>query len=308
MEDQPTLQQIGFIGVGRMGGPMALNLHRAGFAVQAYDASPASVQTLAQAGLAAADSLTAAADAAVVVLMLPSDDALRQVMEGEGGLLGCLRSGQIVIDMSTSMVATSQRLAGLVAERGAALLDAPVSGGEQGAQAGTLSIMVGGDPAAFERCRPVLAAMGGAVTYIGGNGMGLIAKYVNQMLMEATFCAVAEAFALAARANADLEAIYQAVRSGLGGSRVLDLMLPQLRAGELGSGRELALHHKDGGYALAASETLGAWSPITRLSHELFAEALAAGHGGHSAAAVARVYEQRTGVKLVNDAPPGGGG
>jgi 2-hydroxy-3-oxopropionate reductase len=184
-----------------------------------------------------------------------------------------------------------------------AMLDAPVSGGEQGAQAGTLSIMVGGDPAAFERSRPVLAAMGGAVTYIGGNGMGLIAKYVNQMLMEATFCVVAETFALAAKAQADLDAVYQAVRNGLGGSRVLDQMMPQLLSGQLGSGRELSLHYKDGGYALAASDSLGSWAPVTQLTHDLFAQAIAAGQGVHSAAAVARVYEQRVGVRLVNDSP-----
>jgi 3-hydroxyisobutyrate dehydrogenase-like beta-hydroxyacid dehydrogenase len=303
MEQQTAIKRIGFIGVGRMGGPMALNLHRAGFVVRAYDVSPLALQVAAQAGLAAADSLAEVVAADAVILMLPSDDALRESMEGSGGVLGRLRAGQIVIDMSTSMLATSQRLAALVAERGAAMLDAPVSGGEQGAQAGTLSIMVGGEPAAFERCRPVLAAMGSAVTYIGANGMGLIAKYVNQMLMEATFCVVAETFALAARAQADLEAVYQAVRSGLGGSRVLDQMVPQLLAGQLGSGRELALHYKDGGYALAASEALGSWAPITQLTHELFAQAATAGQGIHSAAAVARVYEQRVGVRLVNDAP-----
>jgi 3-hydroxyisobutyrate dehydrogenase-like beta-hydroxyacid dehydrogenase len=299
MEQQTPIKRIGFVGVGRMGGPMALNLHRAGFAVRAYDVSPVSLQVVAQAGLEPADSLAAVVDADVVLLMLPSDDAFRELMEGDGGLLGRLRAGQIVIDMSTSMVATSQRLAVLVAERGAVLLDAPVSGGEQGAQSGTLSIMVGGDRAAFERCRPLLAAMSGVVTYIGGNGMGLIAKYVNQMLLTATSCAIAEAFALAAKANADLEAIYQAVRSGFGGSRALDLILPQLISGDMGSGRELTLTHKDGNYALAASEALGGWTPILQLSHELSTQALALGQGSHSVAAITRVYEQKMGVRLV---------
>jgi 2-hydroxy-3-oxopropionate reductase len=304
MEHQAPIKRIGFIGVGRMGGPMALNLHHAGFAVRAYDVSPEPLQAVAQAGLEVADSLAAAVvDADVIILMLPSDDALRQVMEGDNGLLGRLRAGQIVLDMSSSMLATSQRIAAAVAERGAAMLDAPVSGGEPGARAGTLSIMVGGEPAALERCRPALAAMGSTVTYIGGNGMGLIAKYVNQMLMEASFCVVAEAFALAAKAGANLDAVYQAVRSGLGGSRVLDQMVPQLLAGDFGSGRELTLQYKDGAYALAASEAMGAWTPITELTHELFAQAVSAGQGTHSAAAVARVYEQRAGVRLVNDAP-----
>jgi 2-hydroxy-3-oxopropionate reductase len=298
-QHQSPIHSIAVIGVGRMGGPMALNLLRAGFAVSAYDASPAQLDALASQGVAAADSARTAVRAAeLVIIMLPSDDALQQVIEGPGGLLDELRVGQTLIDMGTSKLATSQRLAALIAGRGAHMLDAPVSGGEPGARDGTLSIMVGGERAVFERCRPALAAMGTTLTYIGSNGMGLIAKLVNQMLMEASFCIIAESFGLAAKAGADLEAVYQAVHGGLGGSRVLDIMIPQLLSGDLGSGRELTLHHKDGGYALAAAETLGCWTPITELTHALFDQALAAGQGIHSAAAVARVYEQHDAVRL----------
>jgi 2-hydroxy-3-oxopropionate reductase len=298
----PAIRSVAVIGAGRMGGPMALNLLRAGFAVTAYDASLAQRKALAQQGLAMADSAQGAArQAGTVITMLPSDDALHQVLEGPSGLLELLVPGQVLIDMGTSTLATSQRLAGLVAERGAQMLDAPVSGGERGAREGSLSIMVGGERAVFERCRPLLAAMGTTITYIGGNGMGLMAKYVNQMIMEATFCTIAEAFGLAAKAGADLDAVYQAVRGGYGGSPVLEQMLPQLLAGNLGSGRELTLHHKDGAYALAAAQALDAWAPITELTHALFDQALAAGQGSHSAAAIARIYEQRLGVKLVQD-------
>lgn len=279
---------------------MALNLRRAGFAVRVHDVSPEALTAAAQAGLATAGSALAAAQSAdAIILMLPSDEALVGVMDGDAGLLTHLRPGQVVIDMATSLLSTSQRLAAQAAERGAALIDAPVSGGIDGAQAGTLSIMVGGEPAVVQRCQPVLAAMGRTVTHIGGQGMGLIAKYVNQIVMEAAFCAVAEAFGVAAKAGADLAAVYQAVRHGLGGSRVLDLMLPQLLSGDLGRGRELTLHYKDGGYALAAGEVLGAWTPMTALTHEIFAEAMQAGHGGHHASGVARVYEARAGVRLV---------
>ncbi|MFL5802326.1 MAG: NAD(P)-dependent oxidoreductase [Roseiflexaceae bacterium] len=300
--NQPAIRSVAVVGAGRMGGPMALNLLRAGFTVTAYDTSPAQLDALARQGLAAASSAQEAARRAeVVITMLPSDDALQQAIEGPGGLLEVLRPGQVLIDMSTSKLATSQRLAELLAGRGAAMLDAPVSGGERGAREGTLSIMVGGERAAFERCRPLLAVVGTTITYIGGSGMGLVAKYVNQMIMEAAFCTIAESFALAARAGADIEAVYQAVRGGLGGSPVLDQMLPQLLGADLGSGRELTLHHKDGAYALAAAEVLDAWAPITELTHALFDQALAAGQGVHSAAAVARVYERRLGVRLVQD-------
>lgn len=303
LSSRAALQAVAVIGAGRMGGPMALNLLRAGFAVTAYDTSPDQRAALAQQGLVTADSAQdAARQAEVVITMLPSDHALRQVLEGPGGLLEVLSLGQVLIDMGTSSLPTSQAMAKFVGARGAAMLDAPVSGGERGAREGSLSIMVGGERAVFERCRAVLAAMGTTITYIGGNGMGLMAKYVNQMIMEATFCTIAEAFALAAKGGADLDAVYQAVRGGLGGSPVLDQMLPQLLAGNLGSGHELTLHHKDGAYALAAAEALGGWAPITELTHALFDQALAAGQGGHSAAAVARIYEQRLGVKLVQDA------
>jgi len=295
LTNQAATRSVAVIGAGRMGGPMALNLLRAGFAVRVYDTSPAQRHALTQQGLATAgNAQDAARRAEVMITMLPSDDALQQAIEGLGGLLEILRPGQVLIDMSTSKLATSRRLAELVAGRGAAMLDAPVSGGERGAREGTLSIMVGGEQAVFERCRPVLAAMGTTITHIGGNGMGLVAKYVNQMIMEAAFCTIAESFTLAAKAGADLDAVYQAVRGGLGGSPVLDQMLPQLLSGDLGSGRELTLHHKDGTYALAAAESLGAWTPITELTHALFEQAMAAGQGEHSAAGVARVYEAKT--------------
>lgn len=297
--DDERMRRVGFIGVGRMGGPMAGHALAAGFAVTAYDPVAAQVAALVGQGATAAGSAAAAAVGVdALVTMLPSDDALIAVVEGPGGLLDALSPGQLLIDMSTSKLATSQRLAELVAARGALMLDAPVSGGEPGAQAGTLSIMVGGDAAAFEHARPLFAAMGRTITYVGGNGMGLIAKLVNQMLMGATFCAVAEGFALAAKAGADLDAVYAAVANGLGGSRVLDWIYPQLRAGDLGTGRELTLHTKDSGYALAAAANVGAWTPLTELTQRLFQQAIDAGHSHESAAAVARVYEQRVGVRL----------
>lgn len=297
---QSPIQTVAVIGVGRMGGPMALHLMRAGFTVRGYDTSTSQLAALAAQGLTIADSVAeAVADVDLIVTMLPSNDVLEQVIGAPGGLLDLIQPGQLLIDMSTSKLATSQQYAEQLRQRGATMLDAPVSGGEQGAQQATLSIMVGGDQSTFERCQPVFAALGKTITYIGGNGMGLIAKYVNQLLMEASFCAIAESFALAAQAGADLNAIYQAVRNGLGGSRVLDQMLPQLLTGDLGSGRELTLHHKDLSYLLASGEALGAWMPLAQQAHQIFDQAMAAGYGQQSAVAVARVYEQRMGVGLV---------
>jgi 2-hydroxy-3-oxopropionate reductase len=275
-----------------MGGPMALNLRRAGFAVAAYDVVAAAAQALAAHGIAAAPSVhDAMASADVVLMSLPSDEALQQLAHAPDGLLANVRPSQLIVDLSTSRVETSRQIAAEVAERGAAMLDTPVSGGEQGAHEGTLSVMVGGDRAAFDAVRPVLAALGTTITYIGPNGMGLVAKLVNQMLMEATFCAVGEAFNLAATAGADLEAVYAAVRGGHGRSHVLDMMYEQLRAGNFGQGRELTLHYKDGGYARDAARALGVATPITDASHAVFDAAMAAGLGTQSAAAVYRLFQ-----------------
>jgi 2-hydroxy-3-oxopropionate reductase len=297
---ETSVRTVAYIGVGRMGGPMAANAMARGFAVTAYDPSQAAVAALAARGARGAGSIAeAVAGADAVVTMLPTDEALSAVAEGPGGLLASLAPGQIAIDMSTSKLASSVRIAEALAERGVAMLDAPVSGGVSGAEQGTLSIMVGGERAVFERCQALLASMGTTVTYIGPSGHGLIAKLVNQMLMEATFCAVAESFGLVARAGADFEAVYEAVRGGLGGSRVLDLMMPHLLTGELGDGRELTLHYKDGAYALAAAESLGAWVPLTELTHQLYQQAMDLGAGGGHASGVARVFEQKIGARLV---------
>jgi 2-hydroxy-3-oxopropionate reductase len=191
-----ALQRIAFIGTGRMGEPMAAHLLRAGFTLAVADTNPDPLARLAGAGATIADSpATAAEGAELIIAMLPSDEALQEVA---GGLLGQLGPGQIFVDMGTSRLATSLRLAALLRERGAQMLDAPVTGGEAGAQQATLDIMVGGERAAFERCEAALRAMGRKATYVGGHGHGLVAKFVNQMIMEATFGVIAEAFSFAA--------------------------------------------------------------------------------------------------------------
>lgn len=299
MSSQP-IEKIAVIGVGRMGGPMATHLSRAGFRVCAYDTMPAQLAAVATQGVTIADTLAQAVSGAdLIITMLPSNDILIEVVSSPDGILQLIEPGQILVDMSTSQLATSQDLAEQIQQRGARMLDAPVSGGEQGALNATLSIMVGGDRAAFERCRPAFAAIGTTITYIGANGMGLIAKYVNQLLMAASYCAIAEAFTLAVRAGADPEPIFQAVRNGLGGSRVLEQMLPQLLSGDLGTGRELTLHRKDLSYLLASGEALGVWMPIAQQARTTFEQAFADGHGNQSASAVAHVYEQRMGIRLI---------
>ncbi len=287
------MKNVAVIGVGRMGGPMAGHAQRGGFNVVVHDVSPAMLDAARANGLRSADSIAAAMhDAHFVITMLPSDEALHQAMQGQDGILAHVQPGQIVIDMSTSKVASSQHFAQALAAAGGHFLDAPVSGGTGGAQNASLSIMVGGAPAAFAAAEPLLRSMGSNVTHIGANGMGLVAKYVNQMVMGAEMLIIAEAFAFAAKSGADLNLVFQAVRHGLAGSRMLEQMVPMLLSDDYGEGRELTLHHKDEGYALAAGAGVGAHMPSTELSHSTLQAAMDAGLGAHHGAAIAKLFGQ----------------
>ena len=282
--------QVGFIGTGRMGEPMAGHLLAHGFQVTVYDVAPEPLERLAQRGGHVAPSLEAAVQAAeVVITMLPTDEALQGMADT---LVDTMRPGTVLVDMSTTRLTTSRALGVRLADKGVAMLDAPVTGGVGGAQQGTLSIMVGGDALTFARCEPVLEAMASRVTHIGPAGHGLIAKYVNQMIMESTMAAIGEAFSFAAQAEVDTGRVYDAIKGGAAQSFVLDTSGAVVGRGDFGAGRELALHTKDGGYALAAAEAVGAWTPMTAASHELFKLALWQGEGDHSGAALVRVYER----------------
>lgn len=283
------IRRIGFVGVGRMGAPMASHLARTGFDVLACDPSPGARERVAEAGVACVETVDQLGARDLTLLMLPGDDAVQAVADV---LLERLEPGQVLVDMGTSRIETARRLARAATERRAFFLDAPVSGGESGARAATLSIMVGGDADAFERCGPVFSALGQTVTRIGESGMGLVAKYVNQMLVEITACAVAEGLALAQTAGADPAAVFQAVRHGLAGSRILELLAPQILADDFGAGRELTLVQKDTGYVLDAAAEVGAWTPLTDLCHGLFTDALAQGQGEGSAGAVSRLWNR----------------
>jgi 3-hydroxyisobutyrate dehydrogenase len=190
--------RIGFVGVGNMGGPMALNLLRAGHGLKAYDLVPASLARVAEAGaLAAASPLDAATGVDAVITMLPAGQHVRAVYLGEGGLVAKARPGTLLIDSSTIDVATAREVAAAAAAAGLPMIDAPVSGGTGGAEAGTLTFMVGGPDEAFARARPILEAMGKTIVHAGGPGNGQAAKICNNMILGASMIAVSEAFVLA---------------------------------------------------------------------------------------------------------------
>jgi 3-hydroxyisobutyrate dehydrogenase len=203
------MASIGFIGVGNMGGPMARNLLKAGHAVKAFDLAPALLARAVEAGAVAAGSAAEAAkDAEAVITMLPAGQHVRSVYLGVGGLIASAAPGTLLIDSSTIDVATAREVAAAAAARGLPMIDAPVSGGTVGAEAGTLTFMVGGTPEAFARARPILEAMGKTIVHAGGPGNGQAAKICNNMILGASMIAVAEAFVLAEKLGLEHQKLF----------------------------------------------------------------------------------------------------
>jgi 2-hydroxy-3-oxopropionate reductase len=282
--------RVGVIGLGIMGAPMARNLLRAGHAVTVHSRTPARVEALVAAGAVAGGSAAGVARAVeAVVTMLPDTPDVEAVVVGPEGVLAGASPGLLAIDMSTIAPAATRALAARAAAAGVAFLDAPVSGGEQGAIAGTLSIMVGGERAAFERAAPVFAALGRQVTYMGGSGQGQMTKLVNQVVGAATLAAVAEGMVLAARAGLDPADVVRAVGSGAAASWMLTEQAPRMQRRDFAPGFMVRLQQKDLRLALAAAADLGVSLPTTALVHQLFAavEAQAGGELGTQALVLA---------------------
>ncbi len=270
---------VGVVGLGIMGAPMARNLLRAGHALTVHGRTRARVDALVADGATAADSPAAVAAASdVVITMLPDTPDVELVVAGPGGLLAGAHAGLVIVDMSTIAPAAARALATRAAAAGVGFIDAPVSGGEQGAIAGTLSIMAGGDPAAFARVRPVLEALGKRITYMGGPGQGQMTKLVNQVIGATTLAAVAEGVLLAARAGLDPAAMVQAIDGGTASSWMLREQAPRMQRRDFAPGFMVRLQQKDLRLALGAAAGLGVPLPTTALVHQLFAAVEA--HGG----------------------------
>ena len=217
---------IGFIGLGIMGKPMARNLAKAGYDLVIYNRSRDDVDTLLAEGdqfQAAASPREVAERTKAIITMLPDSPDVRDVVFGENGLLPAIDKGHLLIDMSTIAPATAVEVDAALRERGARALDAPVSGGDKGAIAGTLSIMVGGDDGDFHRAMPLFEAMGKTIVHVGGAGAGQIVKACNQVVVAINYAAVSEALVLGAKAGVDPEKIVEVLSGGLAASRVLEL-------------------------------------------------------------------------------------
>jgi 3-hydroxyisobutyrate dehydrogenase-like beta-hydroxyacid dehydrogenase len=290
--------RVGVIGLGIMGAPMARNLLRAGHEVVVHGRTAARVEPLIAAGARAAASPAAVASAVeAVVTSLPDGPDVELVLAGPDGVLAGAARGLLVIDTSTIAPDTARALASRAAAVGVDFLDAPVSGGEQGAIDGTLSIMVGGTSEAFARARPVFDALGRTATHMGGPGQGQMTKLVNQVIGATTLAAVAEGLTLAAHAGLDADAVMAAVGSGAATSWALTNLGPRMQRGDWAPGFMVRLQQKDLRLALAAAAGLGVPLPTTAVVHQLLGAVEARGGGGLGTQALAQALEILAGTR-----------
>jgi 2-hydroxy-3-oxopropionate reductase len=273
-------ETIGFIGLGVMGRPMALNLLKRGFPLVVHNRSSAPVDALVAAGAERAESpADVARQTNIIITMLPDGPDVEQVLTSASGVLSAIRPTSVLIDMSTIAPATATRLATAVAAHGATMLDAPVSGGEIGAIDGTLSIMVGGDAAALERVRPVLEAMGNPerIIHIGESGAGQICKACNQLVIGGTLAAVGEAFALARKSGVEPSKVRAALLGGFAASRVLDVHGERLLKKNFKPGFPARLYRKDLRIVMDALSERQVPAPVTAIVQQLLTGLIAAG-------------------------------
>ena len=283
---------IAFIGLGIMGRPMVLNLLRAGHVLFVHARRAESMAPLVEAGCIGCPSPAEAARQSDVVFTMVSDTGdVEQVILAEDGVLAGICPGALVVDMSTISPSATRALATRLANRGVEMLDAPVSGGEAGAIAGTLSIMAGGSAAAFARARPLFEAMGSNIVHVGGNGAGQVAKGCNQVVIAHTLMGIGEAFVLAKAAGVDPAKVREALLGGFANSRVLEVHGQRLLDGNYTPGFKARLHQKDMGIVLDAARELGVALPGAAQFAQLLNALIGRGFGEFDSSAVFRLQE-----------------
>ena len=289
---------IGFIGMGTMGAPMALRLLRAGYRVTVHNRTRDRELPLEREGAQRApDPRAAAEDAEIVITMVSDTPDLEEVVLGESGVIHGIAPNALLIDMSTISPAATREIAGRLKEQDVAMIDAPVSGGSEGAQQGTLSIMVGGSESDLERARPVLEQLGKSVTLVGPVGSGQLTKAMNQVIIAGTYAAVAEGLALGLKAGVDIEAAHEAIAGGAAGSWGLSNRGPNMIRNSYPLGFRTRLHRKDLGIALEAARELGVPIPLAAYVEQLETSLVAKGLGDEDVSNIARVVREQAGLE-----------
>jgi len=286
--------RVGFIGLGVMGRPMALNLLHARHDVTVWARRPETAEPLVERGAAAAASPAAlAAGCDVVFTMLTGTADVEQVLLGDDGVAGGAEAGLVVIDTSTIDPSATRKIAAALAERRIDMLDAPVSGGPHGARDATLSIMVGGDAEVLERVRPLLDAVGAKVRHMGGNGAGQATKACHQLLLLITAQGVAESLALARRAGLDVRQVREAMLDGMASSRVLDFFGERMVRRDFAAGIESRLYHKDLDIVLGLAHTLGVSLPAGAVTMQFINGLHGRGLGRDDLSSLIRLVEEQ---------------
>jgi 3-hydroxyisobutyrate dehydrogenase len=296
-EGHVTDRRIGFLGLGTMGAAMAANLARAGFEVTAWNRSAGRAPELDDLGVtrAATPAEVARSVDALVVCVSDTPD-VASVLFGADGVADGAHDGLLVIDCSTISPSDTRDFASRLREQGVALVDAPVSGGSEGAQKATLTIFCGGEAADVERARPILEAMGKTITHVGPSGAGQAVKAVNQVILAGTYLGVAEGIVLASKAGLDVRQVVEALGGGAAQSWVLANRSERMRVNDYPLGFKVALHRKDLGIALGLAQEMGAELPVAELAAEFETELIGRGHADDDMSALARVIRERSGL------------
>jgi len=290
--------KVAFIGMGTMGAPMALNILKAGHAVTVHNRTREREEELEKAGARrAASPKEAAADAEVVITCVADTPDVESVILGDHGVIHGARPGTVVVDMSTISPAATRHIASALSEKNIRMMDAPVSGGSEGAQQGTLTIMVGGEAADVQKVKPVLEAMGKTITHIGPVGAGQLTKAINQIIIASTFLGVAEGLMLGVKAGLDMDKVVQALSGGAAGSWVLQNRSDNMIRNTYPLGFRVKLHYKDLRIALDAARELGVAIPGTALVEQLETALISQGYGDEDVSAIARNIRRLSGLE-----------
>lgn len=289
--------KVAFIGMGTMGAPMALNILKKGHALTVYNRTKGKEAVVVKAGAERANSPKEAVAKAEIIIVCVSDTPdVEEVILGENGVIQGAQSGSIVVDMSTISPKATRKMAKNLESRGVKMIDAPVSGGSEGAENGTLAIMIGGDPEDVEKARPVLETMGKTITHVGPIGAGQITKAINQTIIAGGYLSVAEGVALGLKAGLDMKKVVQAIGGGAAASWVLTNRAGNMIANDYPLGFRVKLHHKDLRIALEAARELGVVLPIAALVDQIENGLIGRGFGDEDVSAMARVIREQSGI------------
>lgn len=291
------MKKIGFIGLGIMGNPMARNLLKGGVQLLVNDVSAKAVERLREAGAQPADREEIGTACEIVFLILPNGSICRDVIGGEDGLVRYMRPGSLVVDCSSVTPEDSRFCADLLGKGGVAFLDAPVSGGEEGAVRGSLAIMAGGAEADFARAKPYFDILGSKATLVGPIGSGSIAKLANQMIVNLNIATLSEALVFAKKAGADPEKVVDAIRSGLAGSQVLEDKAPRMLRGDFAPGGKILINRKDIGNVLSTAHALDIPVPMSAALFEILQALRISGSLEEDHSAIIRYFERLAGIE-----------